>query len=241
MPAVVVWLPRAVAGDTDAMNRIAAALYGPMRRHLRARLPDRAHDAVSDATQDAMLAVVRALHTCRATTDAQCLGWALTVGRHAAMRRLLQAPSSFAPDGDGDDERRGPVGGEPASLAAASLAAWRAGETDGTEGTGAEPPVLTLARFAAEASAALPRSTASIVWERAVGGASYAELAAAHHTTPCAAKRRVQRALATVGRAVEGRAAALAEPERSAVLAVLDRAAPWRHPLVRRAGPPATS
>jgi hypothetical protein len=140
----------------------------------------------------------------------------VVVGWHAALRFVQSPAAGTAVRWDavtldviitvpGDGQSGGTVhdevhGGEPASGVAVHASA-----------------IALLLRLTREAWDDLGPDIARLVWRRAAGGWSYAALAAVQGTTPAAAKRRYQRAVARLRRAVLARIAMLPEPAQSSV------------------------
>lgn len=90
---------------------------------------------------------------------------------------------------------------------------------------GNAPPLLTvdlLRALLAEAVVGEDPDNVNILWQRAGLGRSYHDIGAARSISPGAAKRRYQRTVARLRRAVAARAAELPEPLRTAALRHID-------------------
>lgn len=229
------WLQRAQRGDAAARERVVAALYDAVAHYLARRLATCPADVVDDATQEAMISVARVLRTCRAVDGPQIVRWATVVGWHAALR-YLRSPAAGLPAGLLGlplDEGRTAValdGGRQRSRhACPPTAAVPADLAIGTAGGGEEEDpgvvVLLLGPIVRRACQVLGAERVVLVWTRMVEDVPYAAMATTLRTTPGGAKRRVQRTVAALRRAILDAVAQLPERERAAVVRHLGAAA----------------
>ena len=89
-------LARARAGDPAAHDRLARALYAPVRRMLAGRFRRQPRDAIDDLTQEAMARIARLLPTCRASTERRFYAWAYRAARSAAFNYLASSGAGAA-------------------------------------------------------------------------------------------------------------------------------------------------
>ena len=205
-------LAAARGGDPRALDGLLRHLGPGIRRVLRRRLADRPTPEGwwDDVLQEALFRIARDVPACRATTAAECWAWAITVAWHAAVDALA-APSAAAallrtavPFGPAVDAETG----------------WREFDAVSALLDAESDPHVRLARLAVAAQRSLSDDSAAVLWLRLVQGATWDHVARATGTTPAGAKRRFQRAQATLRRAVLAAIARLPAAER----AVLEQA-----------------
>jgi DNA-directed RNA polymerase specialized sigma24 family protein len=195
-------------GEPGALNRFVTHLAPGLARVLRQRLRGRVTVDLwwEDVLQEALFRIARDVRTCRATTGAACWGWAIAVAWHAAVD-ALDAPSAAA------SLLRSAVLLGPAME---DSLAWRELQALTTADAEADPHTR-LAHLVVEAQNALSEDAAAILWLRLVQGATWEDAAAAVGVPPAAAKRRFQRAQASLRREVLAAIQRLPAPERAAL------------------------
>ncbi|MES2522626.1 MAG: sigma factor [Gemmatimonadota bacterium] len=214
------------AAASLALEELMTALYPRIRCFLAARLRHwrDAHDMVEDITQESVVRCFLHVHTCRADSDRSVLAWALTTARHALID-LLRAPSTqlmaqqFACDLLDDLE---------AAVASSRIARRKDAALeqsfDAAAGRRADeaPARELLMQLAVEAYTDAASETGELLWWRLVMGAEWSDVATHLQTTAAGAKRRFQRAQATLERTLRTRIAALPDETRHAVQALVE-------------------
>ena len=210
-------LARARAGDPAAHDRLARALYAPVRRMLASRFRRQPRDAIDDLTQEAMARIVRLLPTCRARTESRFHAWAYRAARSAALNYLvapgavraaadarlvsLDAPLATSGPADASGTR---VADALADAEALAEILWRVNTARtvnaASAGRGGAPPDVRRQRAAVAAYRELPEPAQLLLWLRLVEGAEWADLGRELGTTGAAVKRRFERACARLAR-----------------------------------------
>lgn len=175
---------RARGGDHDALNQLLQAVQGHVRRYLSRRLfavPD-GEDLARDLGQEVLVRTAAALSRCEFDDDRRLMAWVLTVAKHLLIDhiRAERARGEVLPEKQMD-----------ALAARASLARWQAGPAG-------PAPSAPLAAAVARAVAAMPEATRELLRLRVDTGCTWKKVAAALDTTEAGAKRRFQRAQATL-------------------------------------------
>jgi DNA-directed RNA polymerase specialized sigma24 family protein len=231
LPTVAHLLAAAQAGESTevreaALEAMLTCLHAPLLEFSLGRLRRcrDAADLAADVAQETLIRLAKSAATCRATTEAQVVAWALTVARHvladywrsparrlAAAERAADTLAECADAGAIEDE-------------------WRALSTSFEESAGhpdAESRgAVILQRLAVEALDAYDATRsglAALCWTRLVAGAEWADAARDGGTTTDGLRRRWQRAQATLRRDVLRRVAALEAADRRAAEAFLSR------------------
>lgn len=209
-------IARACASKQDeaALERLLAELFPKLVRFLFRRFdyePD-AEELVKDLAQDALVHIATGIGECRATTDAQFLAWCFTIARNVAFDYLRAMRDEFA-------ALRFVVDLE--NLAGqASFCEW---EAAGVEQAPAERTLFSILDAATDV---LSETTAELLWHRLIEGATWQEIGERFGTSAAGAKRRYQRAQASLRREVLRRADTLPDTERTHLRARLMRADP---------------
>lgn len=188
----------ALRGSAGAHDDLAAALYPDVRGVLAGRLRRCARDDLEDLTQAAMGQIARRLEQCRADSDRALRAWARAVAWHVALDTLRSdraSPTRHTLPSPSQAE---------AALQDVALAQWRAEQGAELWPDARERRRVRLARAAVCALDGLPQATGLLFWLRVMEGAAWQEVAAVLGTTPGGAKRRFQRAVATLRRRVGG-------------------------------------
>ncbi|HEX2080114.1 MAG TPA: RNA polymerase sigma factor [Longimicrobium sp.] len=214
---------RARGGDRDAMDQLLRHLQEPVQRFLVRRLSglrDRA-DVARDLGQEVLIRANRALSGCTFPDDGRLMAWVLIIARHV-LADYLRAER-------GRCEVVPPEGLEAATQHAA-LARWHSDRWS-------EPRRPLVQVLAAAAAAELPEDTRELVRLRVQLGYTWKQAAAVLQISESAAKRRFQRARATVRRRLLARLATLSPLQRERALRALGQppgpapaapAVPWR-------------
>jgi RNA polymerase sigma factor (sigma-70 family) len=175
---------RARRGDPQALNRLLQRVADPVHRYLVARVRHQREpeEVARDLSQEVLLRAAAHVARCTFATDERLLAWVLTIARNVLV--------DFA-----RAERNGAAALPDAELAAAwdraSLRAW--------EARGAECRASRVAALFDEGVIpTMPEQTAELLRLRVLAGAEWKEVAAALGTTAAGAKRRFQRAQATL-------------------------------------------
>ncbi len=204
---LVEYLARARAGDETAREALLTLLYVPVRRALARRLqgdPD-AGEIVADLTHEVLIKILEHLSECTAQTEAQLLGWVLTIARHTlidhwrglrAERTILFVLRDSGPEHEAELYR-----------------VWMTAE----HGM-AHPAEDLLVAMILSAYRSLPERTQELIWLRRVAGGAWAEVGDELDLSVTAVKRQYQRA--------QGRL-------RRLVLAAIDRLLPSEQQAVR--------
>lgn len=195
----------AVAGDERALERVLAAIYAPIVSFLYRRF-DREREAeelARDLAQESLVHVAMGLGKCRAETTKEFFAWTFTIARNVG-RDLLRAR--------GEELKMLRFAAEVEEIA--SVADPGHGQSD----AGGEDAIArALSAIVTEATEALPEATVRLLWIRLVEDGSWSEVAHRLGTTAAGAKRRFQRAQATLRTRVLRLIDELPEPERSRV------------------------
>lgn len=190
----------AVAGDAIALDDLARCLLASLSRYFRRywRIGDA--DDREDYVQDTLLLVLRSLRRCRAADDTALMAWVIAIGKRVVLRdlrlRRLEVPLFSA------TERDPSAWHEPGAVRRQPLCPELC-ERDGPDEDSNEFSMSALvAPYAVRAQAVLPPHTQELLYRRLVDHASWNDIAAWAVTTPSAAKRRFQRARATLARQI---------------------------------------
>lgn len=175
---------RATRGDRGALDDLLRTVQAPVLRYLTRRLarhPD-GDDIAGDLRQEVLLRAASAVGRCHFENDRRLLAWVLSITRNVLVDYIR-----------GERARHPLVPGEALERMAerASLAEWQSGRREGAHGE-------LLDRVAALAMAGLPAPTVELLRLRVQLGRTWPEVAEAMGTTASAAKRRYQRAQATL-------------------------------------------
>ena len=197
--------------DAEILSEFLERLYVPVHRFVRARLngfaePD---EAAADVAQDTLVRLARSAVTCRGRSDGEIIAWALQVARRVLITYCHAHATELLARRFTDD------------LRAAGVAVCF------EESVGRVPPqdpgFELLLRMTVNAYSKASPSTAELFWLRLVGGAEWAEIARELVTTESAAKRRFQRAQATIRRTLVQWINGLCPEDQARVLRVLGR------------------
>lgn len=181
----------AQAGCSRALDQLLREVEGPIYRFLLGRLraaPD-AEDLARDLCQETLIRALASIPRSTFASDGRLLAWGFTIARNVLLDHLRQARGRAEVRGDAEWRRDEPAGPPP-------------GEEP--------PPPRRLEALAGEALAEVPEATAELLRLRLVAGRTWSEVAAELGTTESAAKRRFQRAQATLRRKILAR---LDEPQ----------------------------
>jgi RNA polymerase sigma-70 factor (ECF subfamily) len=187
----------AQAGCTRALDRLLRQVEGPLYRYLIGQLraaPD-AEDLARDLCQETLIRTAVSLQRCTFASDARLLAWVLTIARNLLVDHLRRAR-------DRREVR------DDAGLAHTPDAGWPPQDD--------APRPRLLETFAAEALAEVSEDTARLLRLRLVEGESWKEVGRALGIAESAAKRRFQRAQATLRRSILARVEALPAGTRHA-------------------------
>lgn len=194
-------LRRAQSGDPGAQETLLATLHAPILNYVQGytrRMPDD-RDVADDVAQETLIRMATRLHSCRAESDDQVLGWALTIARTRLadyQRRIPPAVERMA------DDVAGP--------------AYSPTDVPG-------PGEAALRGLLRKVVRGLPLETRVLLELRVERGESWAEVARALRTTAAGAKRRFQRAQVRLRRELDGSAERLPVHRREEVHARLKR------------------
>ncbi|HEX6372884.1 MAG TPA: sigma-70 family RNA polymerase sigma factor [Longimicrobium sp.] len=189
---------RAQAGSACALDRLMGRLEGPVYRYLVTRLlaaPD-AEDLARDLCQEALIRATTSIGRCTFASDGRLVAWMLTIARNVLLDHLREVR--------GRDEVRGDD--------------WVRTMAAGLQPGDDAPPPRPLETFAAEALAEVSEGTAELLRLRLMSGSSWKEVADVLGIAESAAKRRFQRAQATLRRQILARVEALPPEARRAAL-----------------------
>lgn len=173
---------RAAAGDRGALEELLQELWTPVVRYLARWLAGRREggETAEDLAQDVLVRLAHGIGECRARTDAQVRGWALTAARNRAfdhLRARARVPTALgAPEGL--EELTEPFG-PPAPLS---------------------PRLSSLLEQFRTVYEALPPLTQGVLWHRLVQGDSWEVVASEMRITHRSAQRRFQHVQAKVRR-----------------------------------------
>ena len=183
---------RARSGDRVALEAVAVAVYPVVRAMLRRRLRGDGHLEADDLTHIAVTRAVARLGTCQAADDRGVRAWVRGVAWRVALEEMRTGAAVLArrTRALGDYDR----GSDPTvGLTAEDPATWEAGVVG---------PLDELARAAVDALDRIPRHVGVLFWMRLIEAATWPATAHALGTTTAGAKRRFQRAIATLRRAL---------------------------------------
>lgn len=172
--------------DSGATEVLLRRLYPALSRYARRRLSGLvdAHDVADDVTQEAMIRIARGLHQTRAATDAQLIGWSLSILRNTIHDHFRLHPP-------GDEPIRLTMENE-AWIDPAFSPSWDV----------VQPPTLrtgqVLTRLVREVCSALPSHAIYLLHLRLERRAIWEDIAVELGTTPAGAKRRFQRLQTTL-------------------------------------------
>lgn len=186
----------AQAGGARELDALLRRVEKPVYRYLVSRLaaaPD-ADDLARDLCQEALIRAMGALGRCTFESDGRLLAWVLTIARNVLLDHLRRARVR--------PEVRADV------LPTGAVAAASGDET---------PAAHLLETIAAHALAGVSDVTAELLRLRLVGGRSWKEVAMALGIAETAAKRRFQRAQATLRRHILAQVDALPPETRRLV------------------------
>ncbi len=194
-------------GEHNALERLLGLIQDPVYRYLvaRLRLYQEAEDLARDLAQEALIRIANAIGRCTFDSDSRVLAWVLTVARNVLLDHIRSERSRSERMRFTSDLER--AGGQVA------WAEWQR-QTDDVE-----PGVASriLLRVVEEARASLPEATVELLRLRVDMGATWKEVGAALGTTEAGAKRRFQRAQATLRVNIGQRLQALPDGEKAAV------------------------
>ena len=208
---LIAWTRAAAAGDERALERLLAAIYAPVVGFLYRRF-DREREAeelARDLAQETLVHVAMGIGRCRAQTTPEFLAWAFEIARNVG-RDLLRAR--------GEELRMLRFAAEVEEI---SLVA-DPGVGQSPDGAG-DATARALSEIVSGVTEVLPDATLRLLWIRLVEDGTWSEVADRLGTTAAGAKRRFQRAQATLRRKVLCLIEALPEPERSRLRARLVR------------------
>lgn len=189
-------LARARAGDAAALEDLLTQLYAPLLRYAVRKLRIVSDGAVlaEDIVQDAVVRIAGRLGECRAESDGQLIAWALTIVRSTGIDHFRRAGREVGDLTMSVSDR---------AMDHQAYLSWE------REGSSSDAPQRTeqsaLMRTLHESFATLPAETAELIRIKLDGQVSWAEVARTFRTTASAAKRRFQRAQATLRREVARR------------------------------------
>lgn len=182
---------RAHAGDQAALEAFASALYPVVRAALGRRVRRSAPVELDDLIQAAVARAVTRLDQCGAADDRGVRAWASAVAWRVALEEFRSGAAAIrrrsVPLFDDDHD---PVGGREF---AEDAPARHDAEDD---------PRTWLARAAVEALDGMPGHVGVLFWMRLIEEAPWPDIARALGTTTAGVKRRFQRAVGTLRRAL---------------------------------------
>ncbi|HEY0779091.1 MAG TPA: sigma factor, partial [Gemmatirosa sp.] len=188
-------------GDAASLARLVPALYAIARQTLAARLRNVECDDLADLASEGVVKAVEHLHAARPVSATMFRAWVRAVVWRTALDaqrargRRDAAWRAFSLDARSHEGEGSGTIADAASDAAVD--AWpEAGDASH------DTPLAVLARLAVDAQRELPPGAAVVLWAHLVTGAGWAEVAVLVGTTPAGAKRRYQRALASLRGAV---------------------------------------
>lgn len=214
----------AQAGCALALDRLLRQLEGPVYRYLLGRLRAAAdpEDVARDLCQETLIRAAAAIPRSTFANDGRLLSWTFTIARNVLLDHLRQARG------------RGEVRAE---------AYWTQVAAAGPHPEDEAPSPISLETLTADVLAELSEGTAELLRLRLVSGRSWKEVAGALGIADSAAKRRFQRAQATLRKKILARMEALPYEARLAAARRLPAdGAAFRspgEPLGRRQSPPA--
>lgn len=172
-----------------------------------------AADIVADVAQETLVRLAMGYSGCAATTDRAVRAWAFTVARHTLID-LLRSPSSG-------------LMAREFSVCLDEVQAADVVDRDiprhvtSHEADDATAPRTILLRLAVEVYNDAAAETGELLWWRLIMGAEWSDVAAELGTTAAGAKRRFQRAQATLERQLLERVASLPAAQRERVQALI--------------------
>lgn len=214
----------------EALENLLLALYPVVWRFLRMRLGRwrDADEVTNDVSQETMVRICMAVGQCRADSDRSLTGWACTAA-HRTLIDLLRSPASGLMAQQLAVELKTDLGLDDVADTDAPTAAIDATpelSLSPDEARGYCPaesaPRERLLELVVQAYNAVAEETGELLWWRLVMGAEWSEVGGQMSTTTAGAKRRFQRAICTLERAVRELVQALPSVERTAVEALLE-------------------
>jgi RNA polymerase sigma factor (sigma-70 family) len=202
---------RTEIGDDTALEDLLTRLYAPVTGFLRRRFGGGDTDIsewIDDLVQETLMKVTQHLKECSATSDAQLMGWVLSIARHVAINWLRSCAIS----------RNGikPIATEVLAHDHVHPGPFL------TESSASTMDDIIL-RAVNAIHDELPEQTQYLLWLRIVRDASWPDIGREIRTTPSAAKRRWQRALGRFRREIVRRVDELPGGSRPPLLAMLRR------------------
>ena len=192
-------------GDDRALDAFLLRVLAGVEPAVGNRFRDHpnAQDVVRDVTQEVLTRIVTNLHSCRATAHRQVWAWIYRIAQHAGTDYLRATARTTAVDCFLREFER--------ATGSASWRRWR-------ETLDETPPAseLLVLRYLFESYEDCPEATAELIWHRVIYAATFEEIGALLGTSAAAAKRRWQRAIATIRRSVLRRIGELPANERAA-------------------------
>jgi RNA polymerase sigma-70 factor (ECF subfamily) len=207
---------RAAAGDRRALDDLLRTVETPVLRYLNRRLAQHpaGSDVAGDLRQEVLLRVSASLARCRFENDRRLYAWIISI-THNVLVDYLRAERARYPT----------VPQNALELLAdrAALAQWQSAF--------AEPaPTELLDQVTAAALAGLPPQTLELIRLRVHLERTWPDVAAALGTTPSAAKRRYQRAQATLRTRFLTAYGTLSPPQRHALRRAFGLESPHEEP-----------
>lgn len=199
---------RSDAGSDVALERLLVRLEPVLRGFLRrqAVAMGRYAEFVQEATQQSLVAIVFSLDGCRATNDAELVGWTLGVARNQ-LADLLRREGPWS---ESFDDAYPPVVGESFHASV--------GRCDDIE-----PGLEIVLGAVGRVGDALPDDTSALLWMRLVGDYEWREVGYALGISGGAAKLRFQRLVVSMRTLVHRQLTALPPSERALGLSWLAR------------------
>ncbi|HEU4700002.1 MAG TPA: sigma-70 family RNA polymerase sigma factor [Gemmatimonadales bacterium] len=181
-------LEAARAGGDRELEQLLKALYAPLQRWAIYRAPvphDLAETFADDIVAETIGRVAGALSGCRAQSEGAFLAWMFTIAQHVAIDHL-RSHSVEVLRVCTEAER---LLDQAAGAAAPCAGVWGLDSED----VELAPEEAALAALLLEAYLGLPEDTGAVLWDAAVRGMNWAEIAEEIRTTPNRARRRYQR------------------------------------------------
>lgn len=160
-----------------------------------------------DVVQETLIRVAKAIRRCQAASDPQILAWVRTIARNALT-----------------DMYRSPTTGMAAKLMAQDYhdeMRETANDWQGLAALPSSPARACLLELVMDVYGDAAEPTGELFWLRLIAGLEWGEIAVRFATTTAGAKRRFQRAQATLQREVVSRVAQLPEPLQQNVQSLL--------------------
>jgi RNA polymerase sigma factor (sigma-70 family) len=194
----------------EALEDFLTVLCGPLRRYALARLCEHhdAGDAAEDVVQETLIRIAKGVRACTAATDGQVWAWTRAIAKNIIID-FLRAPSSGSAAQELAQERHEEICRNYACV---------------TEIDELRSPALTsLLGLVMTAYGDVLESTAELFWLRLIMGLEWTEIGPLLSTSASGAKRRFQRAQASMQRDVLERVALLPSKEQASVRRFLAR------------------